>query len=81
MPVGGIGSHPNSYGVHSTSNNMPNNDGADKLTSPVGNNLKGVTQSEYGFSRGHQRNHAVDLRADISTTLVDKLGSGTQIKR
>lgn len=87
MPVGGINGFSQQYG---TSGISIKNDSASKMA----NDLYKVSQSEYGFKRGHQRQNAMDLRSAAkfnpgsvgnnvsrsSVTLVDKLGSGTKIK-
>lgn len=91
MPVSGIGSNSQNFGVASTPANARNQA---HTSSELTRNLYKVQQSSYGFSRGHQRHNAVDLRVETSinsvsfensvsrstTTLVDKLGSGTRIK-
>jgi len=91
MPVNGIGSGSQNYGVASTPANIQNQTSS---SSETARNIHKVRQSTYGFSRGHQRQNAVDLRVDTSIksisfgnpvsystpTLVDKLGSGTKIK-
>lgn len=91
MPVSGIGSGSQNYGVASTAANVRNQTSS---SSELARNIYKVQQSTYGFSRGHQRHNAVDFRVETSikstsfgnpvsrstTTLVDKLGSGTKIK-
>lgn len=91
MPVSGIDSGSQHYGVVNTCANDRNQTNS---SSALARNLYKVQQSAYGFSRGHQRQNAVDLRVETSiksisfgnpasrstTTLVDKPGSGTKIK-
>lgn len=91
MPVNGIGSGSQHYRVTGTPANVHNQTNS---SSALARNIHKVQQSAYGFSRGHQRQNAVDFRVETSinsknfgnpvsrstTTLVDKLGSGAKIK-
>lgn len=82
MPVSGIGSGSQNYGVASTPANARNQTYS---SSGLTRDLHEVRQSEYGFSRGHQRQKAGDFCADEDSvsgstiTLVDKRGSGVEI--
>lgn len=89
MPVSGIGSGSQNYGVANMPADIRNQAYS---SSDLARNIHKVQHS--GFSRGHKRQNAVDLRVETSikstsfgnpvsrstTTLVDKLGSETKIK-
>lgn len=90
MPVSGIGSGSQNYGVASTPANVRNQTNS---SSELVRNINNVKQSIHGLGRGHRRHNAVDLRVVLAivssgsgnpvsrsnTALVDKLGSGTKI--
>lgn len=91
MPVSGIGSGSQNFEIASTPAIARNQTHS---SSELARNIHKVQPSTSGFTRGHQRQNAVDLRVDTSinstsfsnsvsrstTTLVDILGSGTKIK-